>query len=384
SVRAVAGRDLPIRRLHAFVVRVAERDPRVAPIEVRAYGQRGVHALPVTVRRHVALRRDLYALEVVPHDDVDDSGHGVRAVNRGRSAGQDLDALDHVHRNRVEVDGIARRRAEPRHEALPVDEHERALAAEVSERGELQRGGLDGEHVARAVDLGDRLRNAPQIFAEIRRAYRANLLGVDRRDGGRGREGIARDPGPGDEHFLETGRCARLLCGAFARGENGQSGKRVSVSARVTVSAPAQRATNGPRYGGMAKHLASPAKCVPPFPAAGLPVPRREAARYPAAFVCVSYAGNEVYKFRANECCCEATRTAMDLYGPATSALLPLELFPKALLLLAKLGREFLAEVLGGVDRPDLDVGFLRHRVRAALHPLDRLLHRVDFPQPVA
>src|SRR5690606_27616420 len=67
------------------------------------------------------------------------------------------------------------------------------------------------------------------------------------------------------------------------------------------------------------------------------------------------------------------------------SALPPLELDAQLVLLLAQLGREFLAEILGLVDRPDLEDALLaRHRVRALARPLERLVHGLDLPEPEA
>src|SRR5262249_2959278 len=88
-------------------------------------------------------------------------------------------------------------------------------------------------------------------------------------------------------------------------------------------------------------------------------------------------------------------RTARDPRANPTS---PLSLSPRrapsallldlrAHLLVAglQLGRELLAEVRRLEHRPDLDLRLLaRHRVRAAAQPLDRLLHRLDLPDPVA
>src|SRR5690606_39947876 len=70
---------------------------------------------------------------------------------------------------------------------------------------------------------------------------------------------------------------------------------------------------------------------------------------------------------------------------PETSrALLRLQLLPQPLLLLPELGCERLAEVLGLEDRPDFELGLRARRVRAALRPLDRLVHRLHLPEPVA
>src|SRR3954471_4721532 len=56
-----------------------------------------------------------------------------------------------------------------------------------------------------------------------------------------------------------------------------------------------------------------------------------------------------------------------------------------ALLLLAQLGRELGAEVLGLEHLADLDLGLgAGHRVGAALDPLDRLFLRLHLPEPEA
>src|SRR5215208_4689654 len=60
----------------------------------------------------------------------------------------------------------------------------------------------------------------------------------------------------------------------------------------------------------------------------------------------------------------------------------PRSLRHDASVLLAQLGREGLAEVVGLEHRADLDLARARHRVRAALQPCDRLFHVLDLPQP--
>src|SRR5215204_2157679 len=60
----------------------------------------------------------------------------------------------------------------------------------------------------------------------------------------------------------------------------------------------------------------------------------------------------------------------------------PRSLRHDASLLLAQLGREGLAEVVGLEHRADLDLAWAGHRVRAVLHPCDRLFHVLDLPQP--
>src|SRR5690606_8088779 len=84
KVREIERREVPIARLHAFVVRVTERCPGVAALEVRADRQAEIRPLAVTVARRVGLTRDLDAFEIRAGDDVDDACDRVRAVDRGR------------------------------------------------------------------------------------------------------------------------------------------------------------------------------------------------------------------------------------------------------------------------------------------------------------
>ena len=55
---------------------------------------------------------------------------------------------------------------------------------------------------------------------------------------------------------------------------------------------------------------------------------------------------------------------------------------PQPLLLLAQLGRELLAEIVGLEDLPDLDLGASVEG--RALEPLQGLVHRLDLPDPEA
>src|SRR5215813_9058033 len=70
---------------------------------------------------------------------------------------------------------------------------------------------------------------------------------------------------------------------------------------------------------------------------------------------------------------------------PRLRLLLPLDLGPEALFLRAELRRELLPEVLVLENLPDLELRVLAgHRIGAALGPLERLLHRLDLPDPEA
>src|SRR4051812_31593973 len=76
--------------------------------------------------------------------------------------------------------------------------------------------------------------------------------------------------------------------------------------------------------------------------------------------------------------------------GPAKECrssrlLLAFDLPAQAVFLSAVLRRELAPEILGFEDRTDLELGFFaRHRVGAALGPLERLFHRLHLPDPEA
>jgi hypothetical protein len=88
-------------------------------------------------------------VELLARDDVDDARDRVRAVDRRRAILEDLDAVDHGERDRVEVgrrgDTAGRRAVDPAH---AVDQHEHALGAEVAQVG-LDRAGADAATVRR-------------------------------------------------------------------------------------------------------------------------------------------------------------------------------------------------------------------------------------------
>ena len=75
---------------------------------------------------------------------------------------------------------------------------------------------------------------------------------------------------------------------------------------------------------------------------------------------------------------------AVDVASVATCQRVALGLAAHLRLALAQLGGELVAEVLGLEHRPDLDHAVIAVGVRDPLDPLDRLVERLDLPQPVA
>ena len=97
---------------------------------------------------------DLEAVEGLLGDDVDDAGDRIGAVHRGRAVLQDLGALDQRARDRGEVDGVGRTLHARRRPAAAVDEHERTLGAETTQRDLLgTRTTVEQEALEGVVDL---------------------------------------------------------------------------------------------------------------------------------------------------------------------------------------------------------------------------------------
>src|SRR3546814_12631321 len=96
--------------------------------------------LSVAPRRQAILGIGLYPLEILAHDEVDDARNGVGPIDGRSAAGHHFDPLDQRGRDHVEVDDAVRI---IRNEALAVDQHQRALLAEVAKRSEERRVGKE-------------------------------------------------------------------------------------------------------------------------------------------------------------------------------------------------------------------------------------------------
>ena len=140
--------------------------PAIVSRSFTAPGTAEVVLVPV----EVVLGRDLDALEVLLHDEVDDAGHRVRAVHGRCAAGEDVDALDHLRRDLVDVRGRGCRGDAAVRHAPAVDQHQRAGRAEAAQvqccragRGVRHRDVLRRKSLRQLVDevldAGDALRH---------------------------------------------------------------------------------------------------------------------------------------------------------------------------------------------------------------------------------
>ena len=145
----------------------------------------GLVVVAVVVVAVVAVDPDAFIVRV--ELEVDDARDRIRAVDRGRAAGQHVHALDQVRRDLVDVRGVgvaARHTARTAGIQTPVvDQHQGALRAETP-----QADGGDADRADRhpRALLGGYLR---QGVEQVLNAHQAGLLDIERRDARHGADG---------------------------------------------------------------------------------------------------------------------------------------------------------------------------------------------------
>ena len=148
-------------------------------------------------------------LRLVAQLEVDDAGHGVRAISRRSAAGYDLDRPNQRLRDGVQVD---RTIGAGRHQPLAVEQHQRAVRAEATKiavgltAGKANRA-LRVAHLGRALRSGE-LRQLANRLIQRRLAGRGQDIAADRRNGARrcgvtARNARARDNDVLFANFLE-------------------------------------------------------------------------------------------------------------------------------------------------------------------------------------
>src|SRR4029079_2397572 len=139
---------------HGQIVAAAVGDAGFRGWGVSLVEQRLHECIAVVVLIAADLTLDSKALEFGVQDEVDHAGDRVRAIDRGRAAGQDFDALDERRRDAVDV-GYGKPWI-ARHQPVAIDQDERpdrSQAAQVDGRG-AGRAGRD-ELALRRIDLGE-------------------------------------------------------------------------------------------------------------------------------------------------------------------------------------------------------------------------------------
>src|SRR5262249_25950306 len=130
----------------------------------------------VPVAAQLAINLD--ALEVLLGDEVDDTGDGVRAIDRRRATSQHIDTLHEGTRNLVDVrcrrldDGLRRADAQP----AAIHQYQRAIRTKATQvgRGDTACGCQAARLVAQilakrvAVDLRQQVQNVGDVHASAR------------------------------------------------------------------------------------------------------------------------------------------------------------------------------------------------------------------------
>ena len=124
-----------IAQLAAVVIVEGRSD--AAPTETRPCDTRDMLGRGITLDGIAILAPDLGALVVLAQDDVDDTGHGIGAINGRGPITQHLDALHGGGGQAVEIhEGVGHALGKAIiGKAPPIDEHQRAVLAEAAQTG---------------------------------------------------------------------------------------------------------------------------------------------------------------------------------------------------------------------------------------------------------
>lgn len=167
------------------------------------------------------MRVDGETIKALLHDEVDDTGDGIRPIRRGGATGDDLDTLDERGRNRIDIHRAGAGRT---HRATSVDEHKvtaRAQATQVDDRSST---------VARVVRLRTRARHNLRQGVEVLLNRRVTALDdrilINRQDRTLGNGIALGDTRTGDDDLIETGVGLLSLNGRGGRDRHGTDGAR--------------------------------------------------------------------------------------------------------------------------------------------------------------
>ena len=192
-----------IGREHVVLVIVFNREGDIAAVigQIRTGNHREAVALKRVVLGKTGLRTHAHALEIVAQYKVDHARYRVGAVGRRRAAGDRLDALDQVNRNRIDVHTGATGAAG--NVALAAHQHQRSPHAEAAQVQRAQtRGANKAAAVAGAVGRGKGRQIVEQI-AQIGAAGTEHIVGVDLVYRRRDLQIAPFDQGTGDDNFFE-------------------------------------------------------------------------------------------------------------------------------------------------------------------------------------
>ena len=184
--------------------------------------------------RHAAHGIEFDALKIAPQLEVDDTGEGVRAVDRGGAASDHLDALDQHRWNDIDVDDPG---AVRRHQPPPVEQHQGGGRGQSAQR-EVALTSVTGV-IRRAAEGRDELWKPIQHALHCNRRGLLETRGANRHDRAGGCEIRSSDSRARDDDFFQR----RVLGNSRQHGRQGcrarqQSRGTTPLSIRLHAAPP--------------------------------------------------------------------------------------------------------------------------------------------------
>ena len=168
-----------IGREHVVLVIVLDREGDIAAVigQIRTGNHREAVALKRIVLGKTGLRTHADALEIVAQYEVDHARYRVGAIGRRRAAGDRLDALDQIDRDRIDIYTGAAGAAG--NVALAAHQHQRSRLAEAAQVQRVQARGADKAAAVAGAEGRGKGRQIVEQIAQIGAAGTEHIVGVD-------------------------------------------------------------------------------------------------------------------------------------------------------------------------------------------------------------
>ena len=129
----------------------------------------------VTIAGYAALAPNAETFKITTQDEVCDTRDRVRAIECGVAAGDDIDALDQVERDRADVGGIGPRYG--RDDAATVDQRERTGGAKTAQIEQAEPGSADAGGRVCLAERGTELRKLERRRSRVSELRRRVSVG---------------------------------------------------------------------------------------------------------------------------------------------------------------------------------------------------------------
>jgi hypothetical protein len=187
----------------ALVIFQRHGNVAAAAREIGAGGEGGEILIAVAARGGAGLNAAHDAFEIALEHEVDDTGNGVRTVDRRVTAGDDVNTLDQIDRDGGDIDRLrARLRGDV---ADAVLQHQRAGGALATQIKDRQTGGADEAARVLAGEGRAELRQQGQTVTDVHAAVLQQFSRAQRGDRHGGIDVFARDTRTGDHHHFSGG-----------------------------------------------------------------------------------------------------------------------------------------------------------------------------------